>query len=316
MEKRGDDKKRKGRWITESYVVGVIAISFLILGYQTALFIHRAAVTKIVANRDEPDTVFIYMDPSATIGANITTSSGGESKNLKDSGAEIGSPVAQERRNAKHSPRAEIIRNTAPPRKVENFSFDPNTATEEEFCRLGFSPKQAQSILNYRNKGGKFRRKSDFAKSFVVSDEIYSRLEPYIDIPLVDLNLADSAAFDSLPGIGGWFASKMVDYRRRLGGYSCKEQLMEIYRFNQEKFDALSDLIVVSSAHLTPYRLWQLPADSLRMHPYVGSFQTAKAIVFYRENNPSEKWTIEGLRDAGILSPDQYSKLSRCAIAR
>ena len=76
--------------------------------------------------------------------------------------------------------------------------------------------------MEYRNKGGKFRRKSDFARSFVVSDSIYKRLEPYIDIPLIDLNLADSAAFDSLPGIGGWFASKMLAYRKELGGYSYK----------------------------------------------------------------------------------------------
>jgi DNA uptake protein ComE-like DNA-binding protein len=50
----------------------------------------------------------------------------------------------------------------------------------------------------------------------------------------VDLNLADSAAFDALPGIGGWFASKMIEHRKALGGYSYKEQLMDIYRFDQE----------------------------------------------------------------------------------
>ena len=192
---------------------------------------------------------------------------------------------------------------------MENFRFNPNTVTEEDLCRLGFSPKQAASIAEYRNKGGKFRRKSDFARSFVVSDSIYRRLESYIDIPLVDLNLADSAAFDSLPGIGGWFASKMVAYRKELGGYSYKEQLMDIWKFDREKYDRLSDLITIDSAHINPYPLWTYPADSLRKHPYIRNYEIARAIVMFREHNPPDSWTIENLRTAGIISPESAGKL-------
>ncbi|MBO5807918.1 MAG: helix-hairpin-helix domain-containing protein, partial [Bacteroidales bacterium] len=172
-----NSKKFKNSGLSESFVIGTVALVFLVIGYQTALFIHQAAVMRIVANRDEPDTVLVYVPDSA--------------EDLV-------------RKNSAHSPRSETVRNNVPRKKVETFRFDPNTVPVEDLCRLGFSPKQAQSIDNYRKKGGRFRRKSDFAKSYVVSDSIYRRLEPYIDIPLVDLNLADSAAFDALPGIGGW----------------------------------------------------------------------------------------------------------------
>jgi hypothetical protein len=180
---------------------------------------------------------------------------------------------------------------------------------------LGFSPKQAASIVAYRNKGGKYRRKADFAASFVVSDSIYRRLESYIDIPLIDLNTADSAAFDSLPGIGGWFASKMIAYRTELRGYSCKEQLMEIWKFDRQKFDALADLITLAPENLMPYPLWSLPADSLRLHPYIRNLETAKAIVLFRENNSPENYTIAALEQAGIINPETASRLSRCAIS-
>ena len=122
--------------------------------------------------------------------------------------------------------------------------------------RLGFSEKQAQSILNYRAKGGRFRRPSDFAKSYVVADSVFDRLEPYIDIPRIDLNKADSAAFETLPGIGPYFASKMVSYRTSLGGYSHPEQLLEIYHFDREKYEALKDLISCSLPE--PYPIWTL----------------------------------------------------------
>ena len=291
--------KDKKSGLSESFITGVIAIVFLIVGFQTALFIHRASVMKIVGNRDEPDTVYVYASVE---------------KPEKSSEPSEFRPDSVVKRKSIHSPRAETVRKNAPGKRVENFRFDPNTVSVEDLCRLGFSMKQAQSIENYRKKGGRFRRKTDFAGSFVVSDSIYRRLEPYIDIPLTDLNVADSAAFDALPGIGGWFASKIIEHRKALGGFSYKEQLMDIYRFDQEKFDGLKDLITVSPENAVPYPLWTLPADSLRAHPYIRNLETAKAIVLYRENTPPDRWTIEALHQAGILSTDSATRLSRCAI--
>ena len=295
------EKKKSG--LSESFVIGVIAIVFLIIGYQTALFIHRAAVMKITANRDEPDTVYVRIPISRD---SIAGRSGSEIS---------GEETEIVRSYASHSRRAQTVRTNVPRKTVETFRFDPNTASVEDLCRLGFSPKQAQSIDNYRKKGGRFRRKEDFAKSYVVADSIFRRLEAYIDIPLVDLNVADSAAFDALPGIGGWFATKMIEHRKALGGYSYKEQLMDIYRFDQEKFDGLKDLVTVSPENAVPYPLWTLPADSLRAHPYIRNLETAKAIVLYRETTPPDRWTIEALRDAGILTVEQYNRLSPCLIA-
>ena len=319
-------KRSESKRPSESFILGVVALVFLIIGYQTAMFVYKAAVTKIAANRDEPDTVFIYQPlvdaSSGTISASSSTdlpvkTSGGQSFNAEKSGKSFSYAQSSQtavRKNAPHSPVAEAVRKNLPRRKVESFRFDPNTASEDELCRLGFSPKQARSIINYRDKGGRYRRREDFAKSFVVSDSIYRRLEAYIDIPQLDLNLADSAAFDALPGIGGWFASKMVEYRTRLGGYSYKEQLMDIWKFDQEKFDALADLVTVSPEYMTPYPLWTLPADSLRRHPYIRNYETARAIVMFRENTPQEKLTMVALIDAGILSPDYALKFSRCLI--
>ena len=216
------------------------------------------------------------------------------------------------RRNSDHSPDAVSIREKASPRRVETFRFNPNTVSPEDLMRLGFSEKQAQSILNYRAKGGRYRRPSDFAKSFVVADSVFDRLEPYIDIPRIDINKADSTAFETLPGIGPYFAAKMVSYRKELGGYSHPEQLMDIYHFDREKYDALKDLITCSLPG--PYPLWTLSERDLARHPYI-SRDEAHSIVLYRTHQPKETWTVEGLHKAGVLSEEHYRKLSRCKIA-
>ena len=295
------DKEKERGGLQQSFLTGVIALVFLLVGYQTALMVHRAAVVKIAANRDEPDTVFVYVEPEIPV-----EESGGQI----DSAREANQGLRTVRRNSHHSSRAQAVRRNVPYPAPESFRFDPNTATVEDFCRLGFTIKQAEAIDAYRKKGGRFRRKSDFAKSYVVSDSIYRRLEQYIDIPLLDLNTADSTALDDLPGIGGWYASRIIKYRSSLGGYSSKEQLLEIYRFDQQKYDALKDLVTIKEPYVYP--LWTLPADSLQKHPYIRNYEIARAIVMFREHNPPYAWTVDDLRTAGIISPESARRMAVC----
>lgn len=284
---------KKKQTPTSSFVAGAIALLFLIIGYEVALFVHKAAVLRIAANRDHPDTVYVYERADTSVMADPD-----------------GPSIV--RHEAPHEPAVVAVREKLAPRRVESFRFNPNTVSVEDLQRLGFSQKQAQSIENYRNKGGRFRRPADFAKSFVVADSVYKRLEKYIDIPLLDINKADSVALLALPGIGPYFAGKMVNYRERLGGYSSPDQLLEIYHFDQAKLDGLKDLITCSPPE--PYALWRLPEEDLARHPHISKAE-AHGIVLYRQHNAPEACTVEGLRKAGVLSEEHAQALSRCIIA-
>ena len=372
-----------------SFVVGSVALLFLIIGYQAALFISKASVARIVANHDHPDTVFVYLDPldslySGACAANsgysafnagqplepgrvhprfaaaeygLSSTAAPEGASLSSSThATLGTPregkcplgdlrgnngsaeggIGAERSEAsggaerseavelpelapagrskarRYSSAARDIWRANTKRRYESFRFDPNTVSVDDLMRLGFSQKQAESIDNYRKKGGRFRRKSDFAKSYVVEDSVYRRLEKYIDIPKIDINRADSAAFETLPGIGKFFAAKMVSYRRELGGYSYPEQLMDIWHFDQEKYDGLKDLIKVGPSE--PYPLWTLPENELARHPYIDK-RAAHGIIIFRENSPVAEWTVGNIIKAGILDPGLGEKLARCKIA-
>jgi len=292
--------------ITASFKVGAIALAFLVIGYQSALFVRSAAVARLVSHRDAPDTVFV-------IDESLARRLISESPVTEDYPPEAGSGRSVTvRRNAPHSTAADAIVTAAVPRRVESFPFNPNTVSLSDLQRLGFSERQAQSIINYREKGGRFHRPSDFAESFVVSDSVFHRLEPYIRIPRLDINKADSAALDALPGIGPYYAAKILEHRSSLSGYSYPEQLMDIYRFDNDKFDTVKDLITVGPAE--PYPLWTLTEDELKLHPYIDG-EAAHGIVLYREHNPRDRWTVEGLGAAGVLRRADFDRLARCRIA-
>lgn len=296
--------KKGNKALNPSLKAGAIALVFLLLGYQVALFVHKAAAARVASNRDAPDTVFVV---DSSLAKEILESSKGETTTQNNSKGET-----LVRKNAEHSHAATEL--SSRNRKPEEFRFNPNTVSAEDLQRLGFSPKQAQALDNYRSKGGRFARKSDFAKSFVVSEQTYKRLEKYIDIPLLDLNKADSAAFDALPGIGGYFAAQMVRHRAELGAFNCKKQLLNIYNFGSERYDGLSDLVFVAPEDAIPFPLWTLPEEELQKHPYIRNRETARGIVLFRKNNPPSECSLEALLGNGVISQEQYGKLSNMLI--
>ena len=299
-------KGKTGKGLTASFTTGAIALVFLIIGYQVALFVHHAAKLKLAANVDRPDTVYVI---DSALAASILS---GASPSVISSEGEAGVEKSHPgklivRKNSTHSP----VAKAAVGRRVESFRFNPNTVSVDDLQRLGFSEKQAQAIDNYRQKGGRFRRPQDFAKSFVVSDSVYARLEKYIDIPKLDINKADSASLVALPGIGPWFASKIISYRNDLGGFSQAQQLMEIRSFDKEKYDGLKDLITCSQP--SPYPLWSMSEEELSRHPYISKSE-AHGIVLYRNHHSAADCTLEGLKNAGVISQEHAGKLSLCRI--
>jgi hypothetical protein len=53
------DSQKDGSRPSASLVAGAIALVFLIIGYQAAVFIHKASIARIISNHDSPDTVFV-----------------------------------------------------------------------------------------------------------------------------------------------------------------------------------------------------------------------------------------------------------------
>lgn len=65
---------------------------------------------------------------------------------------------------------------------IDLFPFSPNLASIEDLTKLGIPIKVAQRIVNYRSKGGIFRKKEDLQKIYGFPADLYTKLEPFINL--------------------------------------------------------------------------------------------------------------------------------------
>ena len=185
--------------------------------------------------------------------------------------------------------------------KINPFIFNPNLLPSEQWSKLGLKDWQIKVIKKYEAKGGKFYKKEDFKRMFCISPSEYEILEPYILIPeqkneytdrkpeikeikkrvLVDLNTADSVTLLTLYGIGPSFAKRIIKYRNLLGGFYSKNQLLEVYGFDQDRLDKIEANCDASPGGIKRININAVRTDELKKHPYL-DYYTAKAIVDQR----------------------------------
>ncbi len=149
--------------------------------------------------------------------------------------------------------------------------FDPNDLSEEGWRDLGFSEKQAKTILKYKHLlGGNFSTKEEIEKCFVISEKKFAQLEPYMKInprrATKKNDFYSAYSKDSKPkiqyqkfnpndlGIKDWqkmgFSEKQAEtilkYKKILGGkFTTLEQIRKCYIIDEEKFREMKPFIVL-----------------------------------------------------------------------
>ncbi|NJD60687.1 MAG: competence protein ComEA [Anaerolineales bacterium] len=65
---------------------------------------------------------------------------------------------------------------------------------------------------------------------------------------MINVNTADLAQLESLPGIGPTLAQAILDYRVNYGPFTRIEDVMKVQGVGQAKFEAIKDLITVGTS--------------------------------------------------------------------
>ena len=208
------------------------------------------------------------------------------------------------------------------------FEFNPNNLPVAQWKKLGLSDRQIKVIKNYEAKGGKFYKKEDLQKIYSISAKDYSRLEPYINIPersfsntyvnspkifkvkpmvVVEINHADSEQLTTIRGIGPAFASRILKYRNRLGGFYRKDQLLEVYGLDSAKYQEIANQVEIDGSGINKVNINTCSFDDLKRNPYL-TFKQINAIIQYRKQHGNYK-NSKDLKNIAILTDEVIDKI-------
>ncbi len=123
----------------------------------------------------------------------------------------------------------------------------------------------------------------------------YPRVEKLGEGETISLNSTDTVEWKKIPGIGTVYASRIVKYRERLGGFVRKEQLMEVYGVDRELYARIAPYIKTGGS-LRKMGVNQLEFKELLRHPYL-SYKQVQAIVNLRRR----KGRIDSIQELGML---------------
>lgn len=150
--------------------------------------------------------------------------------------------------------------------------FNPDQYSQQQWENVGFSEKQAAAILKYKNYlGGSFMSKEKFRECFVIGDEQYKALAPYLLLPerqpesvtektrtakqesakshtFFDPNELDAEGWKAL-GFSEKQAAVIINYKNRnlKGKFSTLEDIQKCFVISPEKFEELKPFIVLKT---------------------------------------------------------------------
>jgi len=166
----------------------------------------------------------------------------------------------------------------------KRFTFDPNVVGLDEWIQLGIPAKTAQTIVNYRNKGGQFRTPADIYKIWGMKKELADSLLPYIRIKFesprvlnshksssivyrpsssihslrlprvmrgsrvsrLEVNTATATEWETLPGIGKVLAARIIKFREKLGSFTSVEDIGKTYGISDTVFQTIKPFLYLA----------------------------------------------------------------------
>lgn len=200
--------------------------------------------------------------------------------------------------------------------------FDPNDYTLKDWMQIGLSEKQSEVVLKFSERG--IRSAEDLEKIFVFPEQLFKLIEDSlvfvergsnrtIEVKKeernisVDINKSSQEELENIPGIGPFFAKKIIEHRKELGGYVQKVQLLEIWKFDEEKLQEIDRYIILEQFDVRKININQASIEEFKAHPYI-SYSLANSFVKYREQN-GEFVNLEDCKRMKLINEELYKKL-------
>lgn len=185
----------------------------------------------------------------------------------------------------------ETTTNSSKVKKYRLLTFDPNTYNVNDWMRIGFSEKQAESIIRYKNSiGGKFKSKEDLKKCYVISTVKYQELESYIKLPSQNIENTsnikvlqisnekkdiNTASFNDINSVieNEIITKRILSFRKGLGGFVSMEQIKDVYDITSEMVSKIFESFVLNPSQVLKINLQTASEEDLHKHIYLRKYK-------------------------------------------
>jgi len=202
--------------------------------------------------------------------------------------------------------------------QFERFAFNLNVISKDSIILLGFPEYIAERWVNFRSSGAGFLTVKDIQQIYGIDTALLNELSAYLVFPesttennvtqeIPGLNQCEFKDLVRIEGISSSTASKILSYRKLLGGYVNHEQLLEVYDMTREIHQILTENIQIDSNTITKIPVNQAEFSDLLRHPYL-NIKEVKVIMNFREFK-GEIQSIEELRQNKLISDSTFNKI-------
>lgn len=188
------------------------------------------------------------------------------------------------------------------------FVFNPNLIDSITLTNLDLPETVKQNLLKFRNRGGKFYTEPDFRKIYGVTEELFEKIKPYLQLTKPELNKMSEKKAEELfffdpnttsdidfqrLGITNKQISTIRNYLGKGGSFKTKVDFFKIWGLTDDQKKSLSNYIRIEQAEITEQKRESIAevkaidlnsADSteLELLPGIGD-KLSKRIVKYRD---------------------------------
>ncbi|UMB60516.1 helix-hairpin-helix domain-containing protein [Lutibacter sp. A80] len=226
--------------------------------------------------------------------------------------------------------------------KLENskpkiYPFNPNYITDFKGYQLGMSTEEIDRLLSFRKTGKFVNSIEEFKNVTKIRDSILNKISPYFKFPdwvttknnkpnnnfkqpikqqieEKDLNLVTAEDLIKIRGIGEKTATRILNYREKLQGFTYSDQLYEVYYLDKEVADkALEYYKILSKPTIKKININTALFKEVLAIVYV-DYELTKKIFNYRDE-VAEIQSLEELKKIDGFPLEKFDRISLYLVA-
>ena len=229
-------------------------------------------------------------------------------------------------------------------RKPKIYPFNPSFLTDYKGYQLGMSTVEIDRLIQHRAKGKYINSAKEFQLVTNISDSLLKTIQPYFKFPdwvlkkqlkkssrhfsqniqsknhyekplhkviqTNDLNKVSAQELRTIYGVGEKLSNRIVNYRNKLGGYTLKEQLYEVWYLDKEIADKiLEKFTIIEKPIIKKININTATFKEILSIAYI-DYELTKKIINYRE----EVGEIQILSELVKIKGFPVKKLNRIAL--